>query len=117
MVSRTDWMDTMLTNKFYSLHLPQYWKGGIGKDKWAVCTHYSCGEPYAYLHPDLQLHENVIMDDSIGFFDTEFDALIAIKAYCAIYNEPFPYASELDAELDAEISKLNINEQRVMEFV
>jgi len=107
-----------MTDDFYYMHAPKQWKGGKWSDMWVVGTVYSMGgEKFAYLYPDMKLHEYVVDKNTneIGFFDTRLDALITIKAYYRIHEIEFPYGTELTDEI------LNLTladvEPQTMEFI
>lgn len=86
-----------MNDKFYSLRVPTKLRGGKFRDKWVVCTYYSCGEPYGYLHGDNEIYEYWIVADSYtsGIFETRFEALIEIKLYYQRHAEVFPYVTEI----------------------
>ena len=87
-----------MNDKFYALRVPTRLRGGPHRDKWTVCTYYSCGEPYGYLHNDNDLYEYWLVADSYttGVFDTRLDALMEIKLYYQRHAQIFPYVTEIN---------------------
>ena len=110
-----------MNDKFYELRVPTKLRGGKFRDKWVVCTYYSCGEPFGYLHNDTKLYEYWIVADSLtsGIFETRFGALIGMREYYRKHKQKFPYDKEIKEEFKVAVASAiqsqNI-ESRVMVF-
>ena len=110
-----------MNNKFYELRVPTKLRGGKFRDKWVVCTYYSCGEPFGYLHNDTKLYEYWIVADSLtsGIFETRLDALMEMKSYYYDHRELFPYGEEFTKEFAAGgsyVENTDVIESQTMTF-